>query len=24
MAEDFFKTQYDITTRSRIKKFYES
>ena len=24
MAEDFFKTQYDITARSRIKKFYES
>ena len=24
MAENFFKTQYDITTRSRIKKFYES
>jgi len=24
MAENFFKTQYDITTKSRIKKFYES
>ena len=24
MAENFFKTQYDITTRSRIKIFYES
>ena len=24
MAENFFETQYDITTRSRIKKFYES
>ena len=24
MAENFFKTQYDITSRSRIKKFYES
>ena len=24
MAEDFFETQYDTTTRSRIKKFYES
>ena len=24
MAENFFKTQYDITSRSRIKKFYQS
>ena len=24
MAGNFFKTQYDITTKSRIKKFYES
>jgi len=24
MAENFFETQYDTTTRSRIKKFYES
>ena len=24
MAENFFQTQYDTTTRSRIKKFYES
>ena len=24
MAENIFETQYDVTTRSRIKKFYES